>query len=87
MVPLTGAEQVPKRTLGKALSQTRFLDDGRIPLNKNLAENAIRTFVVGHKNWLFSHTPNEVQASTAIHSLIETGLSPYERLQYVFETL
>ncbi|SFU00909.1 IS66 family transposase, partial [Halomonas saccharevitans] len=70
---------------------TRFLDDGLIPLDNNAAENAIRPFVVGRKNWLFSQTPSGAQASAAIYSLIETakanGLSPYEYLQFVFETL
>ncbi|XKH59638.1 IS66 family transposase [Halomonas sediminis] len=93
------AQVLPKSALGKALhyldSQwprlTRFLDDSRIPLDNNLAENAIRPFVVGRKNWLFSHTPRGAEASAAIYSLIETakanGLSPYDYLQYVFETL
>ncbi|XKE44618.1 IS66 family transposase [Halomonas organivorans] len=90
---------LPKSALGKALHYldgqwgrlTRFLDDGVIPLDNNPAENAIRPFVVGRKNWLFSHTPSGAQASAAIYSLIETakanGLSPYEYLQFVFETL
>ena len=90
---------LPKSALGKALHYldgqwdrlTRFLDDGRIPLDNNSAENAIRPFVVGRKNWLFSHTPSGAQASAAIYSLIETakanGLSPYDYLQYVFDTL
>ena len=69
----------------------RFLDDGLIPLDNNPAENAIRPFVVGRKNWLFSHTPSGAHASAAIYSLIETakanGLSPYDCLQYVFATL
>jgi transposase len=30
----------------------RILDDGRLPLDTNLVENAIRPFVVGRKNWL-----------------------------------
>ncbi|MCA1773250.1 MAG: IS66 family transposase [Halomonas sp.] len=93
------AQVLPKSTLGKALHYldhqwprlTRFLDNGLIPLDNNPAENAIRPFVVGRKNWLFSHTPNGANASAAIYSLIETaksnGLSPYEYLQYVFETL
>ncbi|SHF88124.1 transposase [Modicisalibacter ilicicola DSM 19980] len=90
---------LPKSALGKALHYlngqwerlTRFLDDGVIPLDNNPAENAIRPFVVGRKNWLFSHTPSGAQASAAIYSLIETakanGLSPYEYLRFVFETL
>jgi transposase len=90
---------LPKSALGKALCYldgqwkrlTRFLDDGLIPLDNNPAENAIRPFVVGRKNWLFSHTPSGAEASAAIYSLVETakanGLSPYEYLQFVFETL
>lgn len=90
---------LPKSTLGKALHYldhqwqrlTRFLDDGLIPLDNNPAENAIRPFVVGRKNWLFSQTPRGAHASAAIYSLVETaksnGLSPYEYLQFVFETL
>ncbi|MCL7931751.1 IS66 family transposase [Halomonas llamarensis] len=93
------AQVLPKSTLGKALHYldhqwprlTRFLDNGLIPLDNNPAENAIRPFVVGRKNWLFSHTPSGAHASAAIYSLIETakanGLSPYEYLRYVFETL
>ncbi|MDQ7734152.1 IS66 family transposase, partial [Halomonas sp. SpR1] len=93
------AQVLPKSTLGKALHYldnqwprlTRFLDDGLIPLDNNPAENAIRPFVVGRKNWLFSHTPSGAHASAAIYSLIETakanGLSPYDYLQYVFATL
>ncbi|QNU60813.1 IS66 family transposase [Vreelandella titanicae] len=93
------AQVLPKSALGKALHYldhqwprlTRFLDDGLIPLDNNLAENAIRPFVVGRKNWLFSHTPSGAQASAAIYSLIETakanGLSPYDYLQHVFATL
>ena len=69
----------------------RFLEDGYLPLDNNLAENAIRPFVVGRKNWLFSQTPRGAHASAAIYSLIETakvnGLSPYDYLQFVFATL
>jgi len=31
---------------------TRYLDDGRLAIDNNLTENAIRPFVVGRKNWL-----------------------------------
>ena len=90
---------LPKSALGRALHYldgqwqrlTRFLNDGLIPLDNNPAENAIRPFVIGRKNWLFSHTPSGAQASATIYSLVETakanGLSPYEYLQFVFETL
>jgi transposase len=50
----------PKGLLGKAVNYTLerwkqltlFVDYGLLPLDNNLAENAIRPFVVGRKNWL-----------------------------------
>ncbi len=93
-------EQVPpKSAIGKAVhylnSQwprlTRFLEDGRIPLDNNPAENAIRPFVVGRKNWLFSHTTRGAQASATIYSVIETAkinrLEPYAYLLEVLKNL
>ncbi len=88
-----------KSALGKALHYLDgqwqrlrcFLDDGRITLDNNPAENAIRPFEVCRKNWLFSHTPSGAHGSAAIYSLMGTakgnGLSPYDDLQFVFETL
>lgn len=89
----------PKTAIGKALHYlqgqwprlTAFLQDGRIPLDNNPAENAIRPFVVGRKNWLFSHTPRGAHASATIYSLIETakanGLEPYAYLVDVLKNL
>ena len=54
-------------------------------------ENAIRPFVVGRKNWLFSGSPRGAHASACIYSIIETakanGLEPYWYLRYLFEKL
>jgi len=89
----------PKSLLGKAINYTlnqwprliRYIEDGRIALDNNVVENAIRPFVVGRKNWLFSDTPQGAKASAAIYSLIETakanGLEPYWYLKYLFENL
>ena len=41
----------------------RVLDDGRVPLDTNLVENAIRPFVVGRKAWLFADTMAGARAS------------------------
>jgi transposase len=66
----------------------RYLDDGRLEIDNNLTENAIRPFVVGRKNWLFSDTIQGVNASSNLYSLIETakanGLEPYAYLRKVF---
>lgn len=89
----------PKSLLGKAISYAlrqwkrlvRYLDDGRLRPDNNLAENAIRPFVVGRKNWLFSGNPEGAKASAALYSLIETakanGLEPYWYLRRLFERL
>lgn len=54
-----------------------------------LKENAIRPFVIGRKNWLFSVTPEGAKASASFYSLIETakayGLEPSKYLRYLFE--
>jgi transposase len=89
----------PRGLLGGAISYalkqwdrlTRYLEDGRIRPDNNLAENAIRPFVVGRKNWLFSGHPNGARASACLYSLIETAktndIEPYRYLRCLFERL
>ena len=89
----------PKSLLGKAINYTlnqwhrliRYTEDGSVGPDNNVVENAIRPFVVGRKNWLFSCTPEGASASACIYSLIETakanGLEPYWYLKYLFENL
>jgi len=89
----------PKSLLGKAIGYTlnqwhrliRYTEDGRVGPDNNVVENAIRPFVIGRKNWLFSNTPEGASASACIYSLIETakanGLEPYWYLKYLFENL
>jgi transposase len=89
----------PKGLLGKAVNYTlrnwnrliRYVEDARLRPDNNLAENAIRPFVLGRKNWLFSGHPNGADASAAIFSLIETAkansLKAYEYLRFLFEKL
>jgi len=68
-----------------------YLADGRIEIDNNGAENAIRPFVVGRKNWLFSDSVRGVKASANLYSLLETakanGLEPYAYLRYLFTGL
>ena len=69
----------------------RFLDDGRIEIDKNRAERSIKPFVIGRKNWLFCNTPKGARASAVIYSLVETAkenkLAPYSYLNFLFEKL
>jgi transposase len=89
----------PKGLLGKAIQYTLnnweklivYIGDGRLKPDNNDAENAIRPFVVGRKNWLFAGHPNGAHASATFFSLVETakanGLEPYAYLRYIFEKL
>lgn len=81
--------------LGKAVTYAQnqrpymenYLLDGRLSLSNNAAENAIRPFTVGRKNWLFADTPKGANASAAVYSLVETakanGLNVYAYLQHL----
>ncbi len=92
--------EVPPQSLtGKALSYLvsqwekleRVLEDGRLSLDTNGVENAIRPFVVGRKNWLFADTVRGAKASANLYSLIETAKAnrrePFAYLRHVAEHL
>jgi transposase len=70
---------------------TAFLADGRLELDNNRSERAIKPFVIGRKNWLFANTPRGAHSSAVIYSIVETakenGLDPFRYLIYLFEQL
>jgi transposase len=90
---------LPKSLLGSAitysLNQERYLRsyllDGRLEMSNNRAERAIKPFVIGRKNWLFSNTPRGAESSAIIYSLVETAklndLNPVTYLQFILEQL
>ncbi|MCF6319979.1 MAG: transposase [Proteobacteria bacterium] len=69
----------------------RYIDDGNYPIDNNAAENALRPFVVGRKNWLFANTPTGAHASANLYSIIETakahGINPQQYLTHIFKQL
>ena len=50
-----------------------FLENGNVPMGNNRAENAIRPFAVGRKNWLFSNTARGAECSAALYSIVSTA--------------
>ena len=64
-----------------------FLDDPAIPLDNNIAEQAIRPFCVGRNNWKLIDTINGANASAIIYSIVETAkandLNIYKYLKYL----
>ena len=90
---------LPNSALGKALTYLsnqwdcliRYVDNGRYPIDNNPAENAIRPFTIGRKNWLFANSQAGAHASANLYSLVETskanGLNPYAYLKHLFAQL
>ena len=95
----TQPRTAPKTALGKALSYLanqwpyleRYVESGNYPIDNNRAENAIRPFVIGRKNYLFSQSIRGVRANANLYTLIETakahGLDPHKYLLDVFTRL
>lgn len=77
-----------KYTLGQWKYLENYLLDGRLEISNNRAENSIRPFTVGRKNWLFANTPKGAKSSAILYSIIETAkqndLDPYRYLEYIF---
>ena len=64
-----------------------FLEDPQIPLDNNLAEQAIRPFCIGKKNWKLIDTVHGAQASAILYSIVETAkaneLNIYQYFKYL----
>ena len=57
-------------------------------ISNNLAENAIRPFVTGRKNWLFADTAKGADASARVYSIVETAkVNGLDVLKYLEELL
>ncbi len=69
----------------------RYLDSPYLTPDTNLVGNAIRPFVIGRRNWLFSGSPRGAHSSATLYSLIETAransIEPYRYLRYLFTKL
>lgn len=70
--------------LSNWIELNQFLKEGRIEIDNNLLENAIRPFALGRKNWLFMGSPSGAKAGAIFYSLIETckihNVEPYKYL-------
>ena len=66
---------------------TRYVDDGRIEIDNNIAERALRTVALGRKNWLHCGSDTGGERAAAMYSLIGSakmsGLDPFVYLRHV----
>jgi len=96
---LAKANVVTKYALGKAIGYCQnqwyklmcYLEDGNLNIDNNRAERAVKPFVIGRKNWMFSNTGNGARASAMLYSIIETakanGLIPFDYISHCLERL
>jgi transposase len=87
------AESLPKSPFGQACAYslrlwtalTRYLNDGRLAIDNNAAERAIRPLTIGRKNWLFAGSKRGGAAAATLYSLIQSAkrhqLDPYAYLR------
>ena len=70
---------------------TRYLDDGSLPIDNNWAENQMRPWALGRKNWLFAGSLESGKRAANVMSLIQSarlnGLDPYAYLADVLRRL
>jgi len=90
---------LPKSLLGEAIAYalgqwstlTVYLDDGRVEIDNNLLENAIRPTALGKKNWLFVGADTAGDRSAILYTVLEScrrrGLDPYAYLKDVLTRL
>lgn len=66
----------------------RFLEDGRIPLDNNACERAIRPIAIGRRNWLFAGSARGGRAAAVIYTLIECcRLANVDMVAYLADVL
>jgi transposase len=92
-------QTMPSGKLGEALHYLlaqwpkliRYLDNGAVAIDTNVAENAIRPFAIGRRNWLYADTVNGAKASASLYTLVQTcranQIEPYAYLRRLFAEL
>lgn len=89
--PKTSMGKAARYALGQWDKMKLYLSQGESYIDNNLVENAVRPFVLGRKNWLFSGCPEGADASAFWYSLIQTvkanNKEPYAVLLAILKKL
>jgi len=90
---------LPRSGMGMAIAYTLnlwpqlgvYLDDGRVEIDQNLVENAIRPTALGKKNWLFIGQADTGQRSAVLYTVVECcrrrGIDPFAYLRDILTRL
>ena len=86
---------LPKSPLGDAIryltnqwtALQRFVEDGRLAIDNNRAENQLRVVAVGRKNWLFAGNFEGARRAALLYSLVQScelvDVPPFDYLKDV----
>jgi transposase len=89
----------PKSEMARAITYglkrwaalTRFLSDGRLEIDNNIAERALRSVAIGRKNWLFAGSKAGGERAATLYTIIETaklnGIDPQTYIADVAEKI
>jgi len=90
---------LPKSAIGKAIAYliprfnkiAMYLEDGRLEIDNNLAENLIRPVALGRKNYLFAGSHVGAKRAATVYSLLGScqlqGINPYDYLRDILQRL
>lgn len=99
VVDVAGASLSAKSPLAQAMhysltrwaALTRYVEDGRIEIDNNAAERAIRALVLGRRNYLFAGSDAGVETAACLYSLIGTcrlnSIDPHGYLRHVLDRI
>jgi hypothetical protein len=90
---------LPRSEMGQAIAYllnqwqhlSQYLEDGRMEIDNNLVENAIRPTAIGKKNWLFVGTETAGETTAILYTVIEyarrRGIDPQKWLRRILDEL
>lgn len=95
VLPTVPSDGKTAKALNYCLNQEKylrvFLKNGNVEMDNNRAEQAIRPFTIGRKNWVFHNSIRGAQASACIYSIVETakanGIKTYDYLNLLLEEI
>jgi transposase len=91
ITPSSDSGKAVNYALGQWSNFVNYLESSELTPDNNIIENAIRPFVIGRKNWLFSNTPRGARSSAVLYSLVESAkdnnLNVYNYLRFLFTKL
>jgi transposase len=72
-------------------SLTQYINDGRLEIDNNRSERAIKPFVIGRKNWMFNVSTKGADASSILFSLVQTrkehDIDVFSYFKYALESV